>query len=142
MFSPVKITPYDPGTIAVFLVVFSSPAALSGDCVGVGIQKNPCLIKNKPARGIVRAVQPIGILKLLDVQTKDNHGIDKTDPVSIRKRQDSKRLLCLPVEEKQLAGRRLLGLDRKINSPRNYGCTRGEEKSGAHLKAADHIQWL
>ena len=54
-------------------------------------------VKQKSLTRIIRTIQPIRILKLLHVQSEDDHGVDVPDFVIFRKRKHRIRLLCHPV---------------------------------------------
>ena len=137
---PVKVVLYDPGAVAVLCVILASPLALTGDCAGVRIEQDLCLVEAEPFFFIIGTVQPVGVLELLHVQTEHDHGVDEADLIVIRKFQGGERFLRFPVEEEQFAGRRPVGLDGKVHPARNDGGAEETEKSGAHLESGDIIQ--
>ena len=96
-------------------VILASPLALTGDCAGVRIEQDLCLVEAEPFFFIIGTVQPVGVLELLHVQTEHDHGVDEADLIVIRKFQGGERFLRFPVEEEQFAGRRPVGLDGKVH---------------------------
>ena len=45
-------------------------------------------IKNKTLLGVIRSIHSICIFKIIDIQSENKHGINPSDPVMLRKRQD------------------------------------------------------
>src|SRR5699024_2714524 len=119
--SPVKIGADDPGAVSVGGAVCMAPAALSGNGAGVGIQKNFCAVEAKPLLFIKRAVQAVRIFKFFDIQSEYNHGIDKTDPVIVRKLQHCEGFLRFSVKQEKFAGDSAVRLYGKVDSAGNNG---------------------
>ena len=59
------------------------------------------MVKNQPLFRLVGTVHPVGILKLLNIQLEDDHGIDIADAVVPGERQNGKGFLRLPLEQQQ-----------------------------------------
>ena len=95
--APVEIIDHDPRPISVILTGLFSPDTLTGDRSGVRIQKWPFFLKNQPSSRVIRSVHPVSILKITDIQPEHDHGIDASDPVMLRKRQDRVRFFFAPV---------------------------------------------
>ena len=58
---------------------FLAPGALSGHCPGIGIQENLLPVKEQSFLRIIWSVHPVGILKVFNIETEDQHGIHVTD---------------------------------------------------------------
>ena len=95
--SPVKIILDHPGVVEAVPLLALSPDALSGHRPGVRVEKHVFLIEKQALLRIPGAVQPVGVLELLDIQAEDNHGIDLANPVMSWKFQDRVGLFLFPV---------------------------------------------
>ena len=63
--SPVKHILYHPGMI--WSLPFLSPCPPSGNCPGIRIQQNILLIKQQSLLRVIRPVNPVSILKFIDI---------------------------------------------------------------------------
>ena len=98
---------------------FDSPDILTGDCTCIRIQQNLVFVKQQPGTRIARAVDPIGVLKLLDVQIENNHGVYIADLIRLRKRKRGVRCFFAAVEQEQLTGCSAMCVDCKVDTTRN-----------------------
>ena len=114
--APVKVVPDDPGLIEGAGRVQGTPYTLAGDGPGIDIQQDIFPAEAKPFFWIPGTVRPVGVLKFLDIQIEDHHGIDIADPVAVRERQDSVGFPFGPVEEQQLHAGGSLGPDGEIHA--------------------------
>ena len=95
--SPVKVIDHHPRPIFMILIRLFAPYALTGDRSCIRIQKRLRFIKNQTFFRYARTVHPISILKITDIQIKNNHGIHTSNPVVFRERQNCIRFLFSPV---------------------------------------------
>ena len=86
MIPPVKIIDHYSGPVPMILIRLFSPYALSGNCSCIGIQKWLCFVINKTLFRSIWTIHPVSVLKIINIQSKNDHGIDTTDPVMLRKR--------------------------------------------------------
>ena len=114
--APVKVVPDDPGLIEGAGRVQGAPYTLAGDSPGIDIQQYILPAEAKPVLRVPGTVRPVGVLKFLDIQIEDHHGIDIADPVAVRERQDSVGFPFGPVEEQQLHAGGSFGPDGKIHA--------------------------
>ena len=82
--SPVEIVFYYPRMIESVLPLTLSPATLTCHGSGVRVQKHMLPVEQQPFFRVPGAVQPVGVLKFLDIKAKHNHGIHLTDFIMIR----------------------------------------------------------
>ena len=94
--APVKCIIYNPGMVGPDLLL--SPDTLAGNSFCVRIQENIIFVEKHAVGRIVRAVHPVGIFKIFDVDAEDNHRIHITDLVFFRKRKDCERVFFTTVE--------------------------------------------
>lgn len=73
-------------------------------------------IEQHPLIRRVRTVNSVGIFKCLDVQIKDDHGVDIADLVGLGKWKDGERLLFPSAEQQKLTGCAVMGVDGKVYS--------------------------
>ena len=86
MIPPVKIIDHYSGPVPMILIRLFSPYALSGNCSCIGIQKWLRFVINKTLFRSIWTIHPVSVLKIINIQSKNDHGIDTTDPVMLRKR--------------------------------------------------------
>lgn len=122
------------------LFALTSPDALSGDRLGVGIEEDILLIEEKSFRWIIRSVDPVGILELLDIQPEHDHRIDAANPVFFREGDGRVRHILFSVEEEQLHSCPLLGFDRKVDAIRKYASPHQFIVARPYLKAIHLVQ--
>ena len=95
---PVEVGMDNTGTITVEHIVFVSPLALPGNGTCIRIQQDFGLIEAESLFFIIRTIQTIGVFKFFNIQSKNDHRIAETDLIILRKRNDSIRFFCFPVE--------------------------------------------
>ena len=88
MISPIKIINYHPRPVLVIQIGLFTPDTLTGNCSCIWIQQRFLFIKNKTLLGVIRSIHSICIFKIIDIQSENKHGINPSDPVMLRKRQD------------------------------------------------------
>ena len=86
--SPVKVISHDTGFILAVLRTgkVDAPFALPGNSLCIRVKNIFCLIVNQAFLRLIGAVQTVSILKLINFQSKDDHGKNIADPVVFRKR--------------------------------------------------------
>ena len=136
--APVKIVPDDACFEEMPHADLFAPDALPGHRLGVNVEQDVVLVEDQASLGFVRPVEAEGILKILDIEAEDEHGVDVADPVFLGKRYDRVGFGLLAVEEKQLAGGRAARMDREIHGIRIYDpavgiVVSGQDKCAVHL---------
>jgi hypothetical protein len=111
---PVKRITYNTGVIAADF--FLSPLTLSGNCLGIRVQKNFCFIEDVAFFRFIRAVNAVAVFQIFDVQSHNDHGIYITDTTGIGKRKNCERFLFSGVEKKKFAGCTVTGMCGKVDS--------------------------
>ena len=139
VFLPVKVIPDHSCLVDCSSFTGCPPHALSGHCLGIDIKQNILFIKKETNLGVIGAIQPIGIFKILNVQSKDYHGINLSDLVIFRKRKHRIGFLLHAMIQKQFTGGRSIGIYRKIHAAGNRGGSVHLIHSRSHLKPVDHI---
>ena len=114
--TPVEIVEHHPPMITLLPVGLFSPDALLRHRPRIRIQKHFCFIINQPFFRDVRPVHPIGVLKIVNIQTEHDHRIYPPDPVIFRKRNRPVRLFFPSVKQQQLTGNRILRMNCKIDA--------------------------
>ena len=97
--TPVEIVEHHPPMITLLPVGLFSPDALLRHRPCIRIQKHFCFIINQPFFRDVRPVHPIGVLKIVNIQTEHDHRIYPPDPVIFRKRNRPVRLFFPSVKQ-------------------------------------------
>ena len=138
--TPVEVVLHHPGLVVLAPGGGVPPLALPGHRLGVGVQQIPGLVKNHPLPGVVGAVHPVGVLKLLNVQLEHDHGVDVSNAVVLGEGEDGKGLVLRPVEQQQLDGGGVVGVDGKIHAAGDGGGSVDVVKAGADVKAGDLVQ--
>ena len=93
-----------------------APGSLSRYRPRVRVKYEFVPIKIQPFLRIIRAVQLVGVLKVLDIQSGNKNGIDASNPIGLRNTNDGIRSRLLPSEKKQVACGRAYGSDRKVDA--------------------------
>ena len=135
--APVEHILHHAGVVGRILRRTLAPAALSGHRAGIGIEQEFGLVKQQPARRVIRPVHPVGVLKLRDIQPEHNHRPGVADAETVGKRQHGIGLLLGAVEQAQLAAGRTDRMDGKAHTAGNKRRTVHQEQPGAHGKACD-----
>ena len=130
--APVKGVLHHAGVVGVFPV--GAPDTLSGDRFGVGIEKNFGLVEKQAFFGVIGAVYAVGVFKILDVQTVDDHGVNVPDLVGFREGDHRERLLLGVVEEQQFAGSAARGVDGEVYAVLKGGGPVEVEHAGTYRK--------
>ena len=112
--APVKYIFYDSRMVMLWL--FNAPDILTGDSSCVWIEQDCIFIKKKSPGGIVWTIDAIGVFKFTDVQTVNNHGIDVSDFIGFRKREDGVRFFFAAMKQQQFAGSAAVCMNGKINA--------------------------
>jgi len=112
--SPVEHIFYNSGMV--MLLTLGSPDTLSCYCSCIGIQQNIVFVEQQPLFRIIGTVNPVGIFKILYLQTKNHHGIYVTDFIFLRKRQNSVGFFLSFPEQQKLTGGSSVSMDSKINA--------------------------
>ena len=97
-----------------------SPLGLTGHSACIRIQNDIIRIKQHAARRIVRAVYAVRILKLSNIQAENNHRVDISHPIFLRKWKNSKRFLCPAIKQQQRNTRRAHRRYGKIHTVRQF----------------------
>ena len=137
---PVEVVLDHPGLVVLALGGGGPPPALAGDRFGVGVQQILAPVEDQPTLGIVRAVYPVGVLKLLNVQLEHDHGVDIADAVVGGEGEDGKGLVLFPVEEEQLDGAGPVGVDGEVDAAGNGGGAVAVVEAGPDIEAGDVVQ--
>ena len=118
-----------------------SPFSRSCHCAGIGIQKNLAAVKQMAVFRIVGAVYPVCIFKILDVQSEHDHGIDVTDLIGLRKRQNRIGFLRPPAKQKQFTRRSVMRMNRKIDTAWQCHCAIDIKHARAHRISGNLTHW-
>ena len=94
-----------------------APGALSGDCLGIGVQDQFFAVKNKAPGRIVRAVEAIAVFKLFNIELINKDRIDSAGAIALGNTDDRIGDLRLAPEQQQFTGGRMLRIDCKIHAP-------------------------
>ena len=111
--APIENILYHPGPVAPASTL--SPAALAGYHSCVRIQEHGFLIKNHSFFRRIGSTHPIGVLKLFNVKSEYNHGVDVADFVFLREGQHRIGLLLSLIIEQQFAGGSKMGMHGKAH---------------------------
>ena len=134
---PVKALPHHPGVVGLPLRQAAAPYALSGHRPGVWVQQKAAGIKAQAAGRVIRPVHPIGVLKLFNIQAKDNHGKGVADAKAVGKGEHGKGLLLPSAEQAQLAAVGVEGVDCKADAPRHHRGPIDPKQARPNRKAAN-----
>ncbi len=138
--APVKVVLHHPGLVVLAMGSGIAPAALAGDRLGVGVQQIAAFVKNQALFRLVGAVNPVGVLKFLDVQLEHNHGVHIADAVVLGEGEDGEGLVLRPVEQQQLHPRGPVGVDGEVHAAGDGGGAVGVVKAGTHVEPGDVFQ--
>ena len=119
-----------------------APQPLSRHCLGIDIQKCIILVEQKPFLRIIWPIHPVGILKVMYIQSEYDHGIYFPDLIILRKLQHGIGLRLHTLEQKQFAGRSAVRVHRKIHPAWNCGGPVHLIHAGPNLKSVNHIHRL
>ena len=136
---PVEDVLHHPGVIGEAGSLVAAPYALSRDRPGVGVQQVLGLVEEQAPVRVVRTVHPVGVLDLVDVQVKDDHGEGVADTEVIGKGQDGKGLLLGAAEEAQLAVGGVDGVDGEADPAGHHVGAVEEKEAGPHPEAGDGV---
>ena len=125
----------------IVVIPANSPRTLSCDSFCIRIQKDIVFVEEKPFFRTIRTIHTICVLKFFDVKSINDHGIDITNLVGIRKWNDGKRLFLCAVEQKQFAGGSSAGMDSKIHSVLKRSGSVQIIDTRAHRKSGDFRHW-
>ena len=117
-----------------------APFALAGDRLGIGVKKVLALVKDLACLRLIGAIHPVGVLKLLDVQLEDDHGVHVADPAALGEGEDREGLRLLPVEQQQLDRAGPVGVDGEIYAAGNGCGAVNLIEAGAHGEAVYIVQ--
>jgi len=116
--APVKIIGDDTGLVVAVHERTFAPLALAGHCFGIRVNQETGRIKQKAAAGVISAIDTEGIFEFLNIEAKDDHGVDIADAVIIRIRNNSKGLALLAVKKDQGNGGRILRVNGEADPAR------------------------
>ena len=128
--TPVKGILYHSGPVVTFQLL--SPGMFSDDCSCIRIQQNLFPVKQKTFPRIAGTVHPVGIFKFLNIQAKDNHGIDITNLIGCRKRKHCVRFFFSFMEQQQFTGCPMMGMHGKIHPHREECCSKIFKITGSY----------
>ena len=132
---PVEVVLDHPGLVVLTARGgLDAPLALAGDCLGVGVQQIAASVEKQALGGVVGALHPVGVLKLVDVQLEDDHRVDIADPVVFGEGNHGVGLVRLPVEEEQRDGLRALGVDGEVDAAGDGGGAVNLIEAGADIE--------
>ena len=117
-----------------------APAALAGDGPGVGVQKVLVAVEDLPLLRLVGTVHPVGVLKGLNVQLEDDHGVDVADAVVLGEGQHGVGLLGVPLKQQQLDGGGPVGVDGEVHPAGDGGGAVDLVEPRPHVEAVDGVQ--
>ena len=138
--APVKVVLHYPGLVVLPPGGAAAPLALTGDGLGVGVQEVLAFVKDFALFRLIGSVYPVGVLKILNVQLEDDHGVDVADAVVLGEGQHGEGRLLLPVKQQQLNGGGPVGVDREIHAAGDGGGPVDLIKPGTDGKAVDIVQ--
>ena len=81
----------------------SSPFTLAGHSLCIRIEHYPVLVKDQSFILIIRAVKPVCVFKILDIDIKHDHGPDITYAVAVRERKYGIGSVAFSFKKKQFA---------------------------------------
>ena len=136
---PVKVVLHHPGPVVLAVGRGLSPPALPGHRLGIGVQQVTAFVENQPPFRLIGTVHPVGVLKLLDVQLKHDHGVHIADAVALGKGQRREGLRLPPAKQQQLNRAGIVGVHREVHAAGDGGGPVDLVKPRTDLKSADHV---
>ena len=138
--APVKGIFYNTGVVG--WIPVSTPGPLAGNCLCIWIQKNIFFVKKQSLFRIPGAVYAVGVFKVPDIQTVDDHGIYVADFISLRKGKNSKRFFLFTVEKKKLTGCSATGVYGKVHAVLKRSSSVQIKHSRTDRKSGDFSGWI
>ncbi len=139
--APIKVVAHGARPVAAVRPLRRAPVALPSNGARIGVEQAFRPVEQQPLCGVVRAVEPVGVNELPDVQPEHDHGIDVADLVQLRERQYGERLrIPGAVEQHEFARGRAVGLHGKIDPARDRGRAVNPVESRAHVKPRDAVE--
>ena len=136
---PVKDVLHHPGVVGAAGGLVAAPDALAGDRPGVGVQQVLGLVKEQTPVRVVGAVHPVGVLDLIDVQVKDDHGEGVADAEVLREGENGKGLLLGAAEETQLTVGGIDGVDGEADPAGHHVGAVEQEVARTHPIAGNDV---
>ena len=142
---PVEDVLHHPGVVGATGGLVAAPDALAGDRPGVGVQQVFGFVEEQTPVRVVGAVHPIGVLDLIDVQVKDDHGEGVADAEVLREGENGKGFLLGAAEETQLTVGGIDGVDGEADPAGHHVGAVEQKEAGPHPEAGDGVgggQWF